>query len=146
MTRWSKSVLSMLLWTWGGCIYYMLEVAWKIFLHPERIHWAMLVVAVILSIPLERGGAQCPWSMPLPLQALICTIIITATELVVGLVLNVWLGLGIWDYSNLPFNFMGQICPQYMGLWYILCLIFIPVFDWLRYAVEGGEKPHYFLA
>ena len=43
-------------------------------------------------------------------QMLICSIIITAVEFTSGLILNVWLGLGIWDYSNMPFNILGQIC------------------------------------
>ena len=126
-------------------MYFLLEVAWKTFSgHPERIHWSMLVVAIILSLALERGGAQCPWEWSLPLQALVCTVLITDVEFVAGLILNVWLGLGIWDYSNLPLNFMGQICLWYSALWYVLSLVFIPVFDYLRYWVVGGEKPRYY--
>ena len=139
-----KRVLSMLLWFWGGTVYFLMEVAYKTATgHPERISWTMLVLAIVLSIPLERFGAELPWEMPLMLQSAICTVAITATELVAGLILNVWLGLGVWDYAHLPLNLWGQICVPYSLLWYILCLIFIPVFDWLRYAVEGGEKPHY---
>ena len=139
-----KRVLSMLLWTWGGTVYFLMEVAYKTATgHPERISWTMLVLAILLSIPLERFGAELPWEMPLMLQSVICTVAITATELVAGLILNVWLGLGVWDYAHLPLNLWGQICAQYTLLWYILCLIFIPVFDWLRYSVAGGEKPHY---
>lgn len=140
----SDRILSMLLWTWGGAVYFLLEVAFKTATgHPERIHWSMLLLAVLLSIPLERGGEQCPWTMPLPLQALICTVLITATEFVAGLVLNIWLGLGIWDYSNMWGNVLGQICPAFVGVWYVLCLVFIPVFDVLKYLVKGGDKPHY---
>ena len=144
MTRWSKPVLSMLLWTWGGTVYYLLEVAYKSLTdHPELISWTMLVVAIILCIPVERCGAELPWGCPLWFQALCCAILVTAVEFVSGLVLNIWLGLGIWDYSDLPFNFMGQICLQFFFVWWGLCFVFIPVFDWMRWAVEGGEKPHY---
>lgn len=143
-TRWSNPILSMLLWTWGGAVYYLLEVAFKTITgHQERIHWSMLLLAIILSMVLERCGAEFPWDWSLTLQALICTVVITATELVAGLMLNVWLGLRIWDYSNLPMNFMGQICLWYSALWYVLSLVFIPVFDWLRYAVKGGDRPRY---
>lgn len=144
MTRWSKPVLSMLLWTWGGTVYYLLEVAYKSLTgHPERISWTMLVVAVILCIPVERCGAELPWGVPLWLQALCCAMLVTAVEFAAGLVLNVWLGLDIWDYSHLPFNLMGQICLQFFFVWWALCFAFIPVFDWMRWAVAGGEKPHY---
>ena len=60
-----------------------------------------------------------------------------------GLILNVWMGLGVWDYSDLPGNVLGQICPMFTVIWWVLCLMFIPVFDWMRYFVEGGEKPNY---
>ena len=144
MTAAGKKILSMLLWFWGGTVYFLLEVAFKTITgHPERISWTMLVVAMLLCIPVERCGAQLPWRCPLWLQALACTILVTAVELVVGAVLNLWLKLDVWDYSNLRCNLWGQICPQYAILWWYLCMAFIPIFDWIRYAVEGGERPYY---
>ena len=144
MTRWSKPVLSTLLWTWGAAVYFFLEVAYKSLTgHPERISWTMLAVAILLCVPVERCGAEAPWEAPIWLQALACAILVTAVELAAGLVLNIWLGLDIWDYSHLPGNLWGQICPQYAAVWWALCLMFIPVFDWLRWTVEGGERPHY---
>ena len=120
-------VLSMLLWSWGGTVYFLLEVAFKTLTgHPERISWTMLA-----------------WAVPLWLQALCCAALVTAVELAAGLILNVWLGLGVWDYSNLPGALWGQICPQYSALWFVLCLVFIPTFDWLRWAVRGGVRPRY---
>lgn len=144
--RYRKPVLSMLLWTWGGTVYFFFEVVFKsVTSHPERISWTMLLLALILCVPLERMGAELPWRMPLTLQALVCAVTITATEFVAGCILNLWLGLGIWDYSDLWGNLLGQICPQFFAVWYVLCLVFIPVFDWLRWAVEGGERPKYTL-
>ena len=133
-----------MLWTWGGTVYYFLEVIWKLLCEePERISWTMLVVAVILCVPVERCGAELPWSCPLWLQGLACAALVTAVELVAGLILNVWLCLGVWDYFHLPGNLWGQICPQFAAVWWGLCLMFIPVFDWLRWTVEGGTKPVY---
>ena len=144
MSRAGRRVLSMLLWFWGGTVYFLLEVVYKIATgNPERISWTMLLLAIMLSIPLERFGAELPWEMPLVLQAAICTVAITITELLAGLIINVWLGLGVWDYSHLPFNLRGQICLQFALIWWGLCLVFIPVFDWLRYAVQGGDRPRY---
>ena len=144
MSKAGERVLSMLLWTWGGALYFLLEVAYKTITgHPERISWTMLVLAVVLCVPVERAGAEVPWETPLWLQALICAILMTLTELVAGCVLNLWLGLDVWDYSHLPGNLFGQICPQFSAIWWVLCFMFIPVFDWLRYAVQGGERPHY---
>lgn len=146
MSRWGRRVLSMLLWFWGGTVYFLLEVAWKTATgKPEMISWTMLVLAVLLTIPVERCGEQLPWAVPLWLQALACAALVTAAELAAGLILNVWLGLGVWDYSDLPGNFIGQICPQFAAVWFGLCLVFIPAFDWMRWSVEGGERPKYYL-
>lgn len=127
-------------------MYYMLEVAYKSMTgHPERISWTMLAVAVLLTVPVERAGAELPWCCPLWFQALCCAGLVTAVELGAGAVLNLWLDMDIWDYSALPGNLWGQICPQYAAAWWVLCLAFIPVFDWLRWAVEGGDRPRYYL-
>lgn len=125
-------------------MYFFLEVAWKtVSGKPEQISWTMLALAILLTAAVERCGYQLPWDVPLVGQALACAILVTAVELVSGLILNCWLNLGIWDYSNLPGNFMGQICPQFFLAWLCLCFVFIPIFDWLWWAVMGGEKPHY---
>ena len=144
MSRAGRWVLSVLMWTWGGAAYFLLEVAYKTARgEPERISWTMLVLAAILCIPIERAGAEMPWDVPLWMQAAGCAVLVTATELIAGLILNVWLGLGVWDYSDLWGNLWGQICPQFAAIWCGLCLVFIPVFDWMRYAVAGGERPRY---
>lgn len=139
-----KAVLSLLLWTWTGTTYFFAEVVFKTLRgRPETISWTMLALAILLAIPLERFGAELPWDCPLWLQALICGTAITAAELAAGLVLNICLGMAVWDYSSLPGNLWGQICPQFWALWCLLSLPMIVILDWLRYAVEGGETPRY---
>ena len=144
MTKTGQRVLSMLLWSWGGTVYFLLEVVFKTLRgEQEQISWTMLVLAVILTIPVERCGEQLPWEVPLWLQALSCALLVTVVELAAGVILNIWLGLDIWDYSHLPFNLWGQVCPQFSAVWWFLCLVFIPAFDWLRWSVEGGQRPKY---
>ena len=144
MSKAGERVLSMLLWTWGGTVYFLLEVAYKTATgHPERISWTMLVLAIILCIPVERAGYQLPWDCPLWLQAAVCAALVTLVEFCAGCVLNLWIGLDIWDYSDIPFNLLGQICLPFSLVWWVLCFLFIVVFDWIRYAIIGGDKPTY---
>ena len=114
-------------------------------IYVQTISWTMLLMVIILAVPLERFGAELPWDMPLMAQAVICGIAITAVEFVAGLIINVWLGMGVWDYSNMPGNIMGQICPQFLFMWIALAAVGIVMLDWIRYTIEGGERPHYTL-
>ena len=144
MTKLSNFLLSMLMWTWGGTLYFFMEVVYKTLTgNPDHISWTMIIVAFILCIPLERFGDELPWEMPMILQTIICAVAITITELISGLILNVWLGLHVWDYSELPFNFMGQICLQFSLLWVVLSFFGIKAFDWIRYTIVGGIRPQY---
>lgn len=140
----SEWLLSVLLWVWVGTFYFFIEVAWKT-AHgrPEAISWTMLALAILLAVPMERFGAELPWKMSLLLQAVICACGITVVELAAGVVLNIWLGLGIWDYSAMPWNLLGQICPQLFLVWIALSMFGIVMLDWMRYTIEGGERPHY---
>ena len=69
----------------------------------------------------------------------------STAELVAGLILNVWLGLGIWDYSTMPLNFMGQICLPFCLLWVLLSVVAVVLDDWLRHWLFAEEHPHYVL-
>lgn len=59
---------------------------------------------------------------PMLLQAAAGACIITVYEFCVGLVVNIWYGWGVWDYSAQPGNLMGQICPLFTFIWFLICL------------------------
>ena len=99
------------LFLFGGLAYYLIEVLWR-----GYSHMAMAVVGGLcfVLIGLINEGILCR-GMPLVLQMTIAAGIVVVIELIAGLILNVWLGLGIWDYSKLPLNLWGQVCPQFVG-------------------------------
>ena len=84
-----------------------------------------------------------PWEMPVWQQIIIGACIVTALEFVMGCIVNLWLGWDVWDYSMLPGNIMGQICPQFFLLWMPMALIAIVLDDWLRYWWWEEERPEY---
>ena len=137
LCRWQGHILR---WITGGILYGVLEVTWR-----GYTHWTMLVLAAVLCVPLDLANERIPWDMPLLLQALLGGLTITVAELVAGLVLNVWLGLHIWDYSGLWGNLLGQVCPQYAALWCLLAGPVIVAFDWIDYLMCGGDRPYYIL-
>jgi len=103
----------------------------------------MGLLAACLCVPLDLVNEYFDWDLGLMWQSILGGLTVTFAEFLAGLVLNIWLRLGIWDYSNLPFNVLGQICPQFTALWCLMCLAAIPIFDWLEYKMCGGEKPKY---
>lgn len=143
---WIRLVRSMVLWTFGGTLYFMGEVIWKLLCgQPEKISWTMLVLAALLSVLLDQINEHLLWDMPLPLQAILGGLGITAMELAVGAVLNLWLGMDIWDYSDLPCNLWGQISLPFSLLWVLLAGAGIVIFDWLRHWLYGERRPNYHL-
>ncbi len=126
------------LWLWGGFLYYLIEVLWRGYSHPS-----MFVVGGICFLLIGGINNVLPWELGFLWQALIGAAAITMVEFVSGCILNLWLGLDVWDYSNLPLNLLGQICLPFCGLWILISAFGIWLDDWLRYKLFGGEKPHY---
>ena len=65
------------------------------------------------------------WTMALTggaVMALFGALVITSLEFAVGAVVNLGLGWDVWDYSEKPFNIMGQICPLFTLGWLALSL------------------------
>lgn len=58
--------------------------------------------------------------IPFYLKCIIGMIIITAIELIFGIWFNIILGERVWDYSNMPLNFLGQICVPFSMMWLVL--------------------------
>lgn len=135
---------SVVLWSFGGTLYFMAEVIWKTARgNPESISWTMLVLAGIVCIPLDLINERLEWDVPLWLQAVIGGLGITAVEFMVGIILNLWLGFGVWDYSHLKFNLWGQISLSWSMLWVVVAGGGIVLLDWSRHWLYHERKPTY---
>lgn len=100
----------------GFFLYAMIEIIIR-----GYTHWTMALtggtVLLLLSI-LYRRAPQ----LPAPMLYLAGALVITAAELAVGVTVNLYLRWQVWDYSTLPLNLYGQICPLYSIFWYFLCI------------------------
>lgn len=133
---------SKLLWlfTIGGMFYGLIEIIYR-----NYTHWTMIVLGGILFLIIGEINELLDWDIPLIWQSLLGALTITVAEFIFGVILNIWLGLGIWDYSNLPYNILGQICPQFTLIWIPTSTFAIVVDDWLRYWIWDEEKPRYYI-
>lgn len=122
----------------GGVLYIAIELLWR-----GHTHWTMFVLGGICFYYIGRVNEDFTWDMPLIKQMFIGAVVITMLELLSGILVNGVYNLNVWDYSNMPFNFLGQICLPYSILWFFISLPAIVLDDYLRHWLFGEEKPHY---
>ena len=104
----------------GAAGYSLLEILWR-----GYTHWTMGVTGVLCLSTLYRvSEAVKHWRTGT--RCVLGSAIITGYELVVGWLVNLKLGWDIWDYSDLPLHFRGQICLLYSTIWFLLS---IPIFS-----------------
>ncbi len=97
----------------GGFGYCLIEIIYR-----GRTHYSMFFAgAMVLSTFYYISNN---YQLPLWLKCLAGMIIITGIELVFGIVFNIILKENVWDYSNVPLNFLGQICVPFSLIWFAL--------------------------
>jgi hypothetical protein len=105
----------MIFWM-GGIGYGLIEVLWR-----GRTHWSMVLTggACLLAICCvnKRLAAKNIF-----LRSAACAAAVTAVEFAVGVLVNLWWGMNVWDYGGMRGNVLGQICPLYSFLWFLLCI------------------------
>ncbi|QHQ60501.1 hypothetical protein Ana3638_06735 [Anaerocolumna sedimenticola] len=134
----NKTLKYILLFFVGGYSYCGIEILFR-----GYSHISMLIAGGICFILIGLLNEIFTDKISIISQMVISAFIITAVELIVGLVVNVWLKLNVWDYSNMPYNFMGQICLLFTNIWFFLSLGAILLDDYLKYFLLGEEKPDY---
>ncbi len=90
---------------------------WRDYLSPFPIYGIGMVACALLLFPIKTKLQEALHGRisPLVLSFLINTAVCATLELILGFTQNMPDANGIyplWDYSDMPFNFMGQICLQ----------------------------------
>lgn len=131
----------LILWIIGGLVYMLIEI-----LYRGRTHWSMAVVGGLCFILI---GALNEWEVTrhpytvFELQAMIGAIITTVVEFISGIYINLVLGWDVWDYSDLPFNVLGQICLPFTFAWVFIAAAAIILDDFLRHVLFMKPFPTY---
>ena len=128
------------LFWFGGSFYITLETIWR-----GYSHWSMGILAGIVFIIIGLLNKIWGWETGLIKQALVGSIIATIAEFITGCIVNLWLGWNIWDYSDMPGNILGQICPQFFLLWIAISVLAIVLDDVIRWRFYDEEKPRYYI-
>ena len=102
----------------GALGYPFVEILWRGYTHPT-----MALAGGISAVVLFRLNRSLA-SGRLPLRLLASGAAITLIELIFGVIFNLGFGMEVWDYSDVPFDLLGQICLPYSCLWCLLSLPF----------------------
>lgn len=110
----------------GAVGYAAIETIWR-----GYTHWSMMIAGglafVMFSIVAERLKGK-----NILVKAAVCALGVTTIEFIFGVVFNLWLKMGVWDYSHMPFNVLGQICPVFTLIWAGLATAFLPFVEVLN--------------
>lgn len=131
-----KVIRPLVLFGIGGLTYIMIELLWR-----GYSHWTMFLIGGLCFLLIGGINEVYTFDMPLVQQMAISAVMVTMVELLAGLLINC--NYSIWDYRDMPFNVMGQICLPYTVLWFFLSLLAIIIDDYIRYWLFDEEKPHY---
>ena len=135
----SKLLEYLVIFVIGGLAYVGIECLWR-----GHSHWTMFILGGLCTVIV--GGLNeglFPKNFGIVPQALMGAVIITVLEFITGCIVNLWLGWDVWDYSDMPFNILGQVCLLYTVFWFILSIVIIYVDDWLRHVLFGEPLPQY---
>ena len=115
----------------GGMAYMTLEFLWR-----GRSHGSMFALGGTCFLLLGGLYKRCR-RICLSIKMLIGAIIITALELLTGLLFN--RSYGIWDYRKLPFQFLGQISLVFSLLWVPVSLGAMLLYEQAERIVNRGQ-------
>lgn len=102
---------NIILFLMGGITYGFIEILWR-----RRTHISMVITGGLCFLLLYHIFKKLK-NLTLMTKCIIGSALITTLEFLCGCVVNLWLKLDVWDYSNLRFNLLGQICVLYSVLW-----------------------------
>lgn len=140
-----KIFKNLLIFCVGFTIYMCIEGIFKAINGGGKESFTMGILGGVSLLFIGALNKWFTYEMPLVLQAFVGSIFITICEFMFGVILNIWLKLNIWDYTDLTGNILGQICLPFTLIWFVLSFVCIFIDDFLRYYIYDSEKPHYHL-
>ena len=137
----SKLLKVLIIWFIIGMVYFVIEGIWRI---PKGGYANIVMLPIGGLCGLLIGSInQIPkfYNMPVWKQSVIGTFIVLIIEYISGYILNIKLGLKIWDYSDMFFNINGQVCLEFALLWFLImpAAVWFEDFIRLKFWNEGSK-------
>lgn len=120
----------------GSVMYCLIEILFR-----QYTHWTMFLTggAIFTALYFINLGMK---TRSLVLRGLIGAVVITAVEFLVGVVVNLIFQLNVWNYSSIPGNILGQICPRFSFCWFLLSIAAVYVVIFLYWQLNKSLSLH----
>ena len=120
-----------IIYTLGAMGYGLLETIWR-----GYTHWSMTIAGGLCFMLIYNINARHDnWGVLK--KSVAGALAVTAVEFTIGCIVNILFGWHVWDYSQMPFSVMGQVCLGFCGLWFLLCIPIMTFSDVLQKKVFG---------
>lgn len=112
-----------LVFLFGAGVYPIIEITTR-----GYTHWSMMLTggAAFLSFYIINEHTE---KMSKFIKAFFGMFSVTALELTVGLIVNKFFHMNVWDYSGMKFNLLGQISLAFSACWYAISFISFCILD-----------------
>lgn len=100
----------------GAGLYSLIEIAFRGF-----THWTMALTGGLAYLLIYVTSFRIK-AKGLLIRCLSGCGIITVLEFIVGCIVNRRLHMNVWDYSQRPGHILGQICPLFTFIWFLLSI------------------------
>lgn len=107
----TKREKDFILFNFSGICYFFIEMMWRGYSHVTMFFvggTCFLILSKIFKRMQDYHIVE---------RCIIGALVITIIEFISGCIFNLWLKMKVWDYSNMPFNILGQVCLLYSILW-----------------------------
>ena len=130
----AEAVKYFILFGMGGIAYILIELLWR-----GYSHWSMFALGGACFLLIGYINERCRGRLRVPVMMLLGCIAVTALEFIAGYILNIKLGMRVWNYYGMPYNFMGQICLKYTVMWFFMSGVCIAADNFLRRVLFGED-------
>lgn len=113
-------MLYLIIFLIGGIAYNAIEYLWR-----GYSHWTMTIDGGLCLVGIFFICTMT--NVNFILKVLASAMLITTVEFISGIIINKIFKLAVWDYSDMHYNLLGQICLEYTFLWTLLCIPIVAV-------------------
>ncbi len=128
----NKLIENTVLWMTGGLLYFYLEIAFRNYSHYSMIVCGGFCFVIVGTIGKYILETESDILKAVALIMFFGALVITTLELFTGIIVNMKLNMGVWDYSSMKYNVYGQICLTYTMIWALLSLLCVFVSNTIK--------------